>query len=272
LAQRLGVGLLDRGDQPGRPIADDQQRAGQAPVLQIGQEGRPGIGGLASARGQADEGRLTRGGDAPGGQHRLGRGARVHPEEARIQEQVVQGDLIEAAMRPGRVLVLDGLADRRHRRLGDRRLVTERVGEGGLDVADRQAAHERRDHQRFQGVRLGHMRAGQPGGERLGGAAQLRPRQRHRPGGGLHRHLPVPVPGSTPGIGAASGPLVAVAAQELGDLGFQRGLHQQLRAEAGDLLQDLRQRTVTGEQLIDVVADTVSGRYSDRHGRGSFLR
>src|SRR5262249_48809708 len=40
----------------------------------------------------------------------------------------------------------------------------------------------------------------------------------------------------------------------------------------GHLLQDLRQRPVRGEQLIDVVADTASRRYSDRHGRGSFLR
>jgi hypothetical protein len=31
-------------------------------------------------------------------------------------------------------------------------------------------------------------------------------------------------------------------------------------------------RTVLREQLVDVVADTVSGRYSDRHGRGSFPR
>jgi hypothetical protein len=53
------------------------------------------------------------------------------------------------------------------------------------------------------------------------------------------------------------------AAQELGDLGFQRGLHQQLGAEPGDVLQDLRQRAALGEQLIDVVADTVCRRYSN---------
>ena len=65
---------------------------------------------------------------------------------------------------------------------------------------------------------------------------------------------------------------VTVPAEELGHLSFQRGLHQQLGTEPGHLLQDLRQRTILGEQLIDVVADTVSRRYSDRHGRGSFLR
>src|SRR6266576_171053 len=30
LAQRLGVGLLDRADQPGRPVADHEQRAAHA--------------------------------------------------------------------------------------------------------------------------------------------------------------------------------------------------------------------------------------------------
>jgi hypothetical protein len=30
----------------------------------------------------------------------------VHPEEAGVQEQVVEGDIIEAAMRPGLVFVL----------------------------------------------------------------------------------------------------------------------------------------------------------------------
>ena len=73
LAQGLGVRLLDRGDQPGRAVGYDQQRGGQAAVFQIGQEGVPGVGGLAGARRQADERGLAIGGDAPGGEHRLGR-------------------------------------------------------------------------------------------------------------------------------------------------------------------------------------------------------
>jgi hypothetical protein len=50
LAQRLGEGLLDRGDQPGRAVADDQQRGGQAAVLQAGEEVVSGVGGFATAR------------------------------------------------------------------------------------------------------------------------------------------------------------------------------------------------------------------------------
>ena len=43
---------------------------------------------------------------------------------------------------------------------------------------DRQAAHEPGDHQRLQGVGLGHALAEQLRGEPLGGAAQLGPLQR----------------------------------------------------------------------------------------------
>ena len=50
LAQGLGEGLLDRRDQPGRAVGDDQQRRGQAAVLQVGEEVTPGVGGLAAAR------------------------------------------------------------------------------------------------------------------------------------------------------------------------------------------------------------------------------
>jgi hypothetical protein len=114
------------------------------------------------------------------------------------------------------------------------------------------------------------MAAEQPGRERLGGAAQLRPGQDHRPGGRLDGHLPVPVTRTRPGIVAGRGPLVPVTAEELGDLGLQRGLHQQLCAEPGHVFQDLRQLLVLSEQLVDVAADTVGRGYSLRHGRRSF--
>jgi hypothetical protein len=232
----------------------------------------PGVGGLPGAGRQADERGLAVGGDPPGREHRLGRGAGVHPEEGGVQEQVIQRHLIEAAGRPCLVLLLDLAADDRDGGLGDRGLVAEGVGQGGLHVADRQATDEGRDHQRFEGIGLGHMAAEQAGGERRGGAAQLRPGQPDRPGGGLDGHLPVPVTRTRPGILGARGPGVPVAAEELGDLGLQGGLHQQLGAEPGHLLQDLRQRPVSSEQLIDVATDTVGRQYSVCHGRGSFLR
>jgi hypothetical protein len=194
----------------------------------------------------------------------------MHAEEAGVQEQVVQGDAVQPPPRPCLVLVLDLLADRRHGGLGDRGLIAQRLGQRGLHVPHRQAADERGDHERLERIGLGDVRAEQPGGERLAGAAQLRVGQAHRPGRGLDGHLPVPVAEPGPGIVGTRGTGVPVVAEELGDLRFQGGLHQQLRAEPGHLLQDLRQRPVSSEQLIDVVADTVGRRYSDRHGRGSF--
>ncbi len=46
----------------------------------------------------------------------------MHPEEAGVQEQVVQRDAVQAAPRPGLVFVLDLAADHRHGGLGDRRV------------------------------------------------------------------------------------------------------------------------------------------------------
>ena len=91
------------------------------------------------------------------------------------------------------------------------------------------------------------MRAEQPGGERLRRAAQLRPGQGDGPGSALDGDVPVSVTGTGAGIVAGRRPLVAVAAEELGDLRFQRCLQQQLRAKAGDVLQDLREFLVLSE-------------------------
>jgi hypothetical protein len=49
--------------------------------------------------------------------------------------------------------------------------------------------------------------------------------------------------------------LVAVAAQELAHLGFHGGLDDQPHAQPGDLLQDLPQVLLGGEQLVDLGAD-----------------
>ena len=51
----------------------------------------------------------------------------MHAEKAAVQEQVVQHHAIQAAAGPCLVLLLDLLADRRHRGLGDRGLVAERI-------------------------------------------------------------------------------------------------------------------------------------------------
>jgi hypothetical protein len=76
--------------------------------------------------------------------------------------------------------------------------------------------------------------------------------------------MAVAIPGCSAGVA-----LVAVPAQERGDLGLQRRLQQQPRAQAGDLLHDLSQLTGgIGKQLVDLGADALDRRYSCGHGRG----
>jgi hypothetical protein len=59
------------------------------------------------------------------------------------------------------------------------------------------------------------------------------------------------------GVGIA---LIAVPAEELGNLGFQRGLDHQAHTEPGGLLQRLGQRLAASEQLVDLDADALGGR------------
>ena len=167
LAQRAGQRRFDGADQPGGAVTDDQQRRPQPPAAQFIEELTPGVGGLAAAGGQGDEHRLAAGVDAPGGQHRLGAGAGVHLEHRGVQEQVVQHHPVQRPGPPGFELAADRLADPRHRRLRQRRLRAEGVGEGVLHVPDRQAADEPGDHQRLQRIRLGDRRPEQLRRERL---------------------------------------------------------------------------------------------------------
>jgi len=210
------------------------------------------------------------GGDAPGGQDRLGPAtAVVHREVRGVQEQIVQFDAGQLAPAPGVVLGHDGLADGRDRRFGQHGLGAERVGERTLDVAHAHAAHEGGGHQRLQRVGAGDTGAEQAGGERAGGAAQLRAGDGDRPAGGLDggRAVPVAVPGpyrallGVAGIGGdGRGALVAGAAGKGVHLGFDGGLDDQAGSETGDVLDDLDQVTAFGEQGVDLGADGLDGR------------
>jgi hypothetical protein len=67
----------------------------------------------------------------------------------------------------------------------------------------------------------------------------------------VHRGWRLPaVPGSR--LTALVAALVADPAQELVDLGLQRGLHHQPHAQPGNVLQDRRQITAGAEQLVDL--------------------
>src|SRR5215218_8592641 len=187
------------------------------------------------------------------------------PLEVRgVQEQVVQLDPLKVAGLPGVELLLDHLADPVDRRLGQRRLRTERLPQRRLDIADAQAANEPGDDEGLQRVGAADALAQQPGRKWLWGAAQLGALQHDRARGGLDldRLVAVAQPRSD-----ALTTLVAVPAKELGHLGLKCGLDDQPHAQPGHILQDPAEVLLGREQLVDLGADALHRRYSWRHGR-----
>jgi hypothetical protein len=68
-------------------------------------------------------------------------------------------------------------------------------------------------------------------------------------------------------VGTAA--LVAATPELLTDDLFDDALEGQPHRQASDLLDDAQQLAAVGEQLVDLGADGLSGRYSWGHGRGS---
>jgi hypothetical protein len=91
---------------------------------------------------------------------------------------------------------------------------------------------------------------------------QLGPLERDRARGGLDGQRLVTVAVARPGRRRAgvAGALVAVSAEELGDLGLQRGLEHEPDAGLGHVLEDLTEGLVGGEQVVDLGADALDGR------------
>jgi hypothetical protein len=188
--------------------------------------------------GAPNEHRLAVGGEAPSGQHRLGRRAGVHPEVRRLQEQVVQYHVVESSGRPDSELVPDGLTDAAHCRTGQGGLGAQHLAQGGFDIPIRQAPHPAGDHPRLQRVGASHTIAEQPGAKPLVGPPQLRALQLHRPHGRLHRRrrlIAVAIPVRTVLLSA----FIAGPRQERLHLGFHGSLHQQPHRQQTDVLQVL---------------------------------
>ena len=99
-----------------------------------------------------------------------------------VQEQVVEPHAGQVAGPPGVELARGSrCADPAHRRLRQRRLGAEHLGQGGLDVAVRQAPHPAGDDQGLQRVGAGHARRRTAGSRtprrcRAAWAAAARPR------------------------------------------------------------------------------------------------
>src|SRR5690606_39275170 len=116
-------------------------------------------------------------------------------------------------------------------------------------------------------VRAGHVLAEQLRAEPLFRAAQLRPPERDRACRRLDRRFAVAV--THPGLRVIGQRRtgVTLAAEEVGNLGLQRRLQEQLRAEPGNRLDRARKVTPLGEHGIYLVSQHLGRRYSFRHGR-----
>jgi len=189
----------------------------------------------------------------------------VVAEVRAVEVQVLEGDVGEVAALPGVELVLDGLAHPTHSRLRQSRLGAEGVGQGGLDVAYRQAPDEAGDDQGLQCVGAAHPDAEESGREGLVGAPQLGALEGDRAGRGLDGRRAVAVAAAGSGTLAVG---VALPAEELGDFCLDGGLQEQAHAEAGHLLQHVAEVTLGGEQVVNVGADALDGGYSGGHGCG----
>jgi hypothetical protein len=192
----------------------------------------------------------------------------VHLEERAVQVQVVDADPGQVAALPGVELRSQPLADPADGGPADRRLLAEDLGEHGLDVAVGQAPHPAGDHQRLQRIGPADALPEQAVAQGRVGVAQLGALQLHRPKRGLEGA------GLLPAVAVAlrrvlAAPLVAAAAKLLTDDLFDHALERQPHRQAGHLLDDAQQLAAGCEQLMDLGADGLGGRYSWGHGRGS---
>ncbi len=100
------------------------------------------------------------------------------------------------------------------------------------------------------------------------GVAQLRALQLHWPQRRLQGAGLLPAVAVT--LGRVPSPaLVAAAAKLLADDLFDDALEGQPHRQPCDLLDDAQQLVAGREQLMDLGADGLGGRYSCSHGRGS---
>jgi hypothetical protein len=186
-------------------------------------------------------------------------------QERPVQVQVVEADPGQVTAAPGVELGPQALADPADGRAADRGLLADDLAEHGLDVAVGQAPDPARDDQGLQRIGPGDALAEQLVAQGGVSVAQLRALQADRPqrrleGAGL-------LPAVAVALGRVPGPaLITAAAELLADDLFDHALEGQPHRQAGYLLDDTQQLPAGGEQLMDLGADGLSGRYSDSHG------
>jgi len=199
-------------------------------------------------------------------------------DERRVEEQRHHVNVVEAAAVERLIAFAELLADARGgrpRQLAESGLLAQR-----LDVAHRQATHERADHQRLQ--RLGPHQLGTPreqlGGERLGSLPDLRDLQLELSLRGLQLAGAKPVAQPAPVVAQPAlvvGPALVTGAPQPG---VELVLNGTLDDQPGAQLRELRQRLPRiltdshGKQPIDLLLDLRRRRYGTSHGVGLLLR
>ena len=137
---------------PGAPSETTSSGETSFRVTRSSRKSAQAVSRLRAGRSESDEVGLSVGVDAPGTQHRLGRGVLVEPEVRAVQEQVIDAELGEILHTELGELVFYLLADPRHGRSRERRLVTEHLAKRRFDVAVRQPSHAGRDDESLEGV------------------------------------------------------------------------------------------------------------------------
>src|SRR6266487_1514677 len=175
---------------------------------------------------------------------------------------------LKVAAAPGVELGAQALADPAGGGAADRGVLAEDLDQHRLDIAVRKAPDPAGDDQGLQRVGAADALAEQPVAQGGVGVAQLGPLHLDTAERGLDRPRLLPAVAVTLGrVGTAA--LLPATPQLLTDDLFDDALEGQPHRQAGDLLDDAQQLAAVGEQLVDLGADGLSGRYSWGHGRGS---
>ena len=158
-----GHSSLTAFHRPGAPSATTMGRRAQAAIDEVAPERQPGVEAPpAGAEPQSEQDLSALQRDAPRDEHALGGlVVGVQLQVDRVQEAVDDVVLLEPALAPAPVALPGVLQDPRDGRARRDRLV-EGLLKHGLDVARRQPAQERADHQRLQRVGTRHVLAQQP--------------------------------------------------------------------------------------------------------------
>ena len=174
LTVRRRPALLDRLDQAGSAVGDDQHRCAEPAADQVAPERLPVLEGLAHPEHHCQQHTLASFGEPPGNLDALLGPVRPHREERRIKEQrdelyVVQVTTTEL-LKPLTQLRANPRRGR-FRHAPQPGLLAQR-----LDVTHRQPAHERADHQRLQRLSPQQLRGArkQPRHERRSSLPDLR--------------------------------------------------------------------------------------------------